>query len=104
MRNAMPAEARRAASAFRAVVTRLRGRRTGAGRATATDAGPEAARIQTALDMHELGVRLYRQRMHREHPRAHRREIDGMVRAWLAEPPRSGHLRLPSRERDRGIR
>jgi hypothetical protein len=53
--------------------------------------------------MHEFGVRLYRQRMHREHPRAHRREIDGMVRAWLAEPPRSGHLRLPSRERDRGI-
>ena len=70
MRNAMPAEARRAASAFRAVVTRLRGRRAGAGRAAATDAGPEAARIQTALDMHELGVRLYRQRMHREHPRA----------------------------------
>jgi hypothetical protein len=103
MRNAMPAEARRAASAFRAVVTRLRGRRTGEGR-VATDAGPEAARIQAALDMHELGVRLYRQRMHREHPRAQRREIDGMVRAWLAEPPRSGHLRLPSRERDRGIR
>jgi hypothetical protein len=54
--------------------------------------------------MHELGVRLYRQRMHREHPHAQRREIDGMVRAWLAEPPRSGQLRLPSRERDRGIR
>ncbi len=53
--------------------------------------------------MHEFGVRLYRQRMHREHPDARRREIDGMVRAWLAEPPRSGHLRLPSRERDRGI-
>jgi hypothetical protein len=99
----MPAEARRAASAFRAVVTRLRGRRTGEGRAAA-DAGPEAARIQAALDMHELGVRLYRQRMHREHPQANRNEINGMVRAWLAEPPRSGHLRLPSRERDRGIR
>jgi hypothetical protein len=54
--------------------------------------------------MHELGVRLYRQRMHREHPHAHRNEIDGMVRAWLAEPPRSEGLRLPSRERDRGIR
>lgn len=100
----MPAEARRAASAFRAAVTRLRGWRTGAGRAAAADAGPEAVRIQAALEMHELGVRLYRQRMHREHPRAHRREVDGMVRAWLAEPPRSGHLRLPSRERDRGIR
>jgi hypothetical protein len=54
--------------------------------------------------MHELGVRLYRQRMHREHPHAHRDEIEGMVRAWLAEPPRSGGLRLPSRERDRGVR
>jgi hypothetical protein len=99
----MPAEVRRAASAFRAVVTRLCGRSAGEGRAV-THAGPEAARIQAALDMHELGVRLYRQRMHREHPHAHRREIDGMVRAWLAEPPRSGYLRLPSRERDRGIR
>ncbi len=99
----MPAEVRRAASAFRAILTRLRGRRAGAGRAAARDAGPEAARIQAALDMHEFGVRLYRQRMHREHPDARRREIDGMVRAWLAEPPRSGHLRLPSRERDRGI-
>jgi|HubBroStandDraft_2_1064218.scaffolds.fasta_scaffold261566_2 hypothetical protein len=100
----MPAEARRPASAFRTVITRLRERRPGAGRAAAKDRGPEAARIQAALDMHQLGVRLYRQRMHREHPQAHRNEIDSMVRAWLAEPPRSGHLRLRSRERDRGIR
>jgi hypothetical protein len=100
----MPAETRRTASAFRTIVTRLRGRRAGAGRAAAQERGPEATRIQAALDLHELGVRLYRQRMHREHPQAHRNEIDGMVRAWLAEPPRSGHLRLPSRERDRGIR
>lgn len=100
----MPAEVRRTASAFRTIVTRLRGRRAGAVRAPMKDAGPEAARIQAALDMHELGVRLYRQRMHREHPDAHRSEVDGMVRAWLAEPPHSGHLRLPSRERDLGIR
>ena len=100
----MRAEVRRTGSAFRAIVTRLGGRRAGLGRATVKDAGPEAARIQAALDMHELGVRLYRQRMHREHPNAHRSEIDGMVRAWLAEPPHSGYLRLPSRERDRGIR
>lgn len=99
----MPAEARHTASAFRTIVTRIRERRSG-GRAAARDRGPEAARIQAALDMHELGVRLYRQRMHREHPHAHRNEIDGMVRAWLAEPPRSGGLRLPSRERDRGVR
>jgi hypothetical protein len=54
--------------------------------------------------MHEFGVRLYRQRMHREHPQASGAEIAGMVREWLAEPPRSGRLRLPSRERDRDIR
>lgn len=100
----MPAEARRTASAFRTIVTRLRERRSGVRRAAVKEWGPEAARIQAALDMHELGVRLYRQRMHREHPQANGDEIDGMVRAWLAEPPRSGHLRLPSRERDRGIR
>jgi hypothetical protein len=65
---------------------------------------PEAMRVQAALDMHELGVRLYRQRMHREHPHADRDQIDGMIRTWLAEPPRDRRLRLPSRERDRGIR
>jgi hypothetical protein len=54
--------------------------------------------------MHELGVKLYRQRMRREHPQASTSEINAMVRAWLAEPPRNGSLRLPSRERDRGIR
>ena len=68
------------------------------------DAGPEAVRLQAALDMHDLGVRLYRQRMRREHPDAHRSEIDGMVRAWLAEPAHSVYLRLPSREQDYGIR
>ena len=99
----MPTEVRRTGGAFRAIVTRLRGRRLGLGRATVKDAGPEAARIQAALDMHELGVRLYRQRMHREHPDAHRGEIDGIVRAWLAEPLPSSYLRLPSRERDHGI-
>ena len=100
----MSAEVQRTANAFRTIITRLRDRRPGARRAAVKDRGPEAARIRDALDMHDLGVRLYRQRMHREHPQADRDEIDSMVRAWLAEPPHSGHLRLPSRERDRGIR
>jgi hypothetical protein len=47
--------------------------------------------------MHELGVRLYRQRMRREHPQASTTEVNAMVRAWLAEPPQNGSLRLPSR-------
>jgi hypothetical protein len=99
----MPADVQSSAGALRGIVTRLRERRTGAG-GTAREQAAEAARIRAAMDMHGFGVRLYRQRMRREHPRANRAEIDRMVRTWLAEPPRGGHLHLPSRERDRGIR
>lgn len=99
----MPAYTKDTRSAFRSILARLRERRAKTERAR-KGRTPEAARVQAALDMHELGVRLYRQRMHREHPQANRDEIDGMVRAWLAQPAPSGHLRLPSRERDRGIR
>ncbi len=99
----MPADIRGIAGGFRIILARLLGRRAEAGRA-ARGRTPEAARMQAALDMHALGVRLYRQRMHREHPQASRDEIDAMVRAWLTDPPHGGHLRLPSRERDRGIR
>jgi hypothetical protein len=63
---------------------------------------PEAKRMREALDLHELGVRMYRQRMRREHPEASRGEINAMVRAWLAEPPRD--TRLPSGWRYRGSR
>jgi hypothetical protein len=99
----MSADTKGPPGAFRTIVTRLRERHAGTGR-KAGERAPEVTRIQAALDMHEFGVRLYRQRMHREHPKASGDEIDGMVRAWLAEPPRRGRLRLPSRERDRGIR
>jgi hypothetical protein len=36
----------------------------------------EAQRLRSAPDMHDLGVKLYRQRMRREHPDANRREIE----------------------------
>jgi len=58
--------------------------------------------MRSALEMHELGVQLYRQRMRREHPEAGRVEIDGLVRGWLAAPPSAGWLRLPSREQGHG--
>jgi hypothetical protein len=87
---------------FRAIFARLLERMAGADR-TVKKLPPEAARIRDALDMHALGVSLYRQRMHREHPRANRDEINDLVRAWLISPPQSRQLRLPSRERDRGI-
>lgn len=85
------------------IMARLRQRRPGAIHAGQQKI-PEAARLRAALEMHELGVRLYRQRMHREHPQAGRADIDRMVKAWLAEAPRSGRLRLPSRERSRDVR
>jgi len=82
----MPADTQGTSKAFRTIISRIRERRAGPGRA-ARGQTPEAARAQAALDMHELGVRLYRQRMHREHPHANRNEIDGMVTAWLAGVP-----------------
>jgi hypothetical protein len=63
---------------------------------------PEAERMRSALEMHEFGVQLYRQRMRREHPEASRDEIDSMVRGWLTAPPAGGRLRLPSRGRGHG--
>lgn len=98
----MPAEARGVYAAFRAAVLPLRGRSAGSGH-TPPGQAPEATRLQAALEMHELGVRMCQQRMHREHPQASRREIDGMITTWLAERPRAGRLRLPFRERHRDI-
>jgi hypothetical protein len=58
--------------------------------------------MRSALEMHEFGVQLYRQRMRREHPDASRGEIDGLVRGWLTAPPAGGRLRLPSRGQGHG--
>jgi len=82
---------------FRVWITRLAGLRASA-RPGAFDRTPEAERLRSALDMHDLGVKLYRQRMRREHPDADRREIDSLVRTWLTAPPPDTRLRLPSRE------
>jgi Rv0078B-related antitoxin len=70
----MPADSRGVYSALRTAVSRLRERRAASGHAPRGRA-PEATRVQAALEMHELGVRMYRQRMHREHPQATRRDI-----------------------------
>ena len=98
----MLADSRGVYSAFRTAVSRLRGRRAASGQVPPGQV-PEARRVQAALEMHELGVRMYRQRMHREHPQATRRDIDGMITTWLAERPQGGRLRLPSREQHRDI-
>jgi hypothetical protein len=65
---------------------------------TGCELTPEAARMQEALEMYGLGVRMYRQRMRREHPEASKGAIDAMVRAWLTSPPPDDHLRAHSRD------
>lgn len=84
---------------FRTLFARLVKRR-GPARHDAFEWTPEAERLQSALEMHEFGVQLYRQRMRRERPEANSVEIDGLVRRWLTAPAASGRLRLSSRERD----
>jgi Rv0078B-related antitoxin len=69
-----------------------------AARPSSSHRTPEAERLRSALDMHDLGVKLYRQRMRREHPDAGRKEIESLVRTWLIAPPPDTRLRLPSRE------
>lgn len=61
---------------------------------------PYIGRMREISDLHEFGVAIYRQRMHREHPQATEDELDELVRAWLAEPPRGGRLRRPERRTD----
>jgi hypothetical protein len=86
---------------FRNLLASLTGHRAAARRG-AFEWTPEAERMRSALEMHEFGVQLYRQRMRREHPDASHGEIDSMVRGWLSAPPAQGRLRLPSREQGHG--
>jgi hypothetical protein len=65
---------------FWTLFARLAGLRARA-KPRAFDWTPEAERMRSALEMHELGVQLYRQRMYREHPYASRADIDDLVRA-----------------------
>jgi hypothetical protein len=99
----MAADVRGSQRALQNLVARFRQRRSGAARPSRPQA-PEVARLHAAMDMHELGVRLYRQRMRREHPQAARTDIDSMVKIWLAEPPSINRLRPSSKERGRDIR
>lgn len=46
-----------------------------------------AQRFRLALDMHELGVALQRQRLRRERPEADEGEIEQAVGSWLLTRP-----------------
>jgi Xaa-Pro aminopeptidase len=54
------------------------------------DADP-AARLRAALELHELGVKLQRQRLRRERPGISEPELDEAMRAWLHERPGAEH-------------
>jgi hypothetical protein len=50
-----------------------------------------AARLRIALELHELGVQMQRQRLRRERPQLSDAELDRAVRAWLHERPGAEH-------------
>lgn len=53
--------------------------------------------MREALDLHDLGVKLFRQRMRRQFPEESEAEIDARVRSWLAVPtPAARHSRQES--------
>ena len=47
----------------------------------------EARRFRLALQMAEMGISMYRQRMTRERPNASEEEIEAEVQAWLMRRP-----------------
>lgn len=49
-----------------------------------------AARLRTALSLHDDGVALMRQNLCRRHPEASDAEIDALLNAWLRERPGAG--------------
>lgn len=51
-----------------------------------TQPGPEAKRIGITLELHEIGVYLYRQQLRRQYPRESEGQIDTRVRSWLCAP------------------
>ena len=55
------------------------------------DAGLAAARLRMALEMHEEGVRLMRQNLHRRNPEASGPVIERLLGDWLQHRPGAEH-------------
>lgn len=51
------------------------------------DTSHEAARLRTAFELFDAGVRLMEARFRREHPSATEAEIEAMVSEWLRDRP-----------------
>lgn len=68
------------------------------------DADPQspervAARLRAALELFDLGERMVRARLRREHPDATDAEIEAMFRRWLERPEQLDDLPPPLRVR-----
>jgi uncharacterized protein (DUF2267 family) len=50
-----------------------------------------AARLRAALELHDLGERMMRQRLRREQPQISDAELGQAIRAWLRERPGAEH-------------
>lgn len=62
----------------------------GAGRLYSDSVHPQetaADRLRLALELHDFGVALYRQRLRREHPEWASAQVDAAVGHWLADTP-----------------
>lgn len=59
----------------------------------------DVEKFRAIFDLCDFGVRIYRQRMVREHPGATDDEIDDLVQDWLSRPTNDIQLRRPARRR-----
>ncbi|MGI8729999.1 MAG: hypothetical protein ACR2LK_08440 [Solirubrobacteraceae bacterium] len=53
--------------------------------------GDPRSRLRDALELHDLGERLLRQRLRRERPQITAVELDDAIRSWLRERPGAEH-------------
>ncbi len=53
--------------------------------------GDPATRLRIALELHDLGVRMQRQRLRREHPEWSDAELADAMRAWMRDRPGAEH-------------
>ena len=53
--------------------------------------GDPATRLRIALELHDLGVRMQRQRLRREHPDWADAELAEAMRAWMRDRPGAEH-------------
>jgi hypothetical protein len=62
---------------------------------------PEAERFRMTLDLFDLGVQMYRQRMRRENPHGSEESVEAQVQAWLLRRPGAEFGDYPGRPSSR---